>query len=138
VSYFHGNSKIRRGRISPRNTLSRRSNVLTTISGSAFACLGILYVLRNPQPYCGEWMETVDLTFPSYKALPEELVKSLKEKGSLKKGSIRVDMEELDLEEIDYEGLKQKISLVLKERMITMKDLKEQRALQLRLEQLFH
>ena len=44
------------------------------------------------------------------KALPEELVKSLKEERSLKKGS---DMEELDLEEIDYEGLKQKISLVV-------------------------
>ncbi|KAF3971809.1 hypothetical protein CMV_004624 [Castanea mollissima] len=49
------------------------------------------------------------------KALPEELVKSLKEQGSLKKGSIRVDMEELDLEEID-EGLKQKISSVLNPR----------------------
>ena len=36
------------------------------------------------------------------KALPEELVKSLKEERSLKKGS---DMEELDLEEIDYEEL---------------------------------
>ena len=101
------------------------------------------------------------------KALPEELVKSLKEEGSLKKGSdmeeldleeidfeilkqrisfvledkraldvegsiIWVDMEELDLEEIDYEGLKQKISLVLKERILTTKDLKEQRALQRR------
>ena len=44
------------------------------------------------------------------KALPEELVKSLKEEGSLKKGS---DMEELDLEEIYFEILKQRISFVL-------------------------
>ncbi|XP_050289250.1 uncharacterized protein LOC126727566 isoform X3 [Quercus robur] len=146
------------------------------------------YVLRTPKPHHGEWMETFDLTFLSYvndaleKALPEELVKSLKEEGSLKAGSIRVevdveeldleeidyeklklkkisfvleeqvsamkdfkgkrgldlegsiiwvDMEEVDLEEVDYEGLKQKISLVLKERIITMKDLKEQRAREL-------
>ncbi|XP_050289251.1 uncharacterized protein LOC126727566 isoform X4 [Quercus robur] len=141
------------------------------------------YVLRTPKPHHGEWMETFDLTFLSYvndaleKALPEELVKSLKEEGSLKAGSIRVEvdveeidyerlklkkisfvleeqvsemkdfkgkrglylegsiiwvyMEEVDLEEVDYEGLKQKISLVLKERIITMKDLKEQRAREL-------
>ena len=47
------------------------------------------------------------------KALPEELVKSLKEEGSLKKG---LDMEELDLEEIDFEILKQKISFVLEDK----------------------
>ena len=47
------------------------------------------------------------------KALPEELVKSLKEEGSLKKGS---DMEELDLEEIDFEILKQRISFVLEDK----------------------
>ena len=47
------------------------------------------------------------------KALPEELVKSLKEERSLKKGS---DMKELDLEEIDFEILKQRISFVLEDK----------------------
>nr|POF24934.1 hypothetical protein CFP56_16108 [Quercus suber] len=69
-------------------------------------------------------MQTVDLTFHSYvndaleKALPEELVKSLKEEESLKAGSIwlEVDVEELDLKDIDYERLKlKKISFVLEE-----------------------
>ncbi|KAM3749807.1 hypothetical protein ACB098_05G214300 [Castanea mollissima] len=57
-----------------------------------------------------------------YQALPEELVKSLKEQGLLKKGSIRVDMEELDLEEIDFERLSREF-LVLEDQISTMKDI---------------